>query len=254
MSGKLGTALSMRALISGNQARQWEMLKLVDRFVVLTDWGLRAVIANGAPPGKVALNRLGLGHANPMRKPGPEERPTGIPIVVGYLGRFDTIKGVYDLVRALTNLPRSVSLQVELRGPVSNENERQCALELRALAKDDARLSVRPFVPNAEVPRILAGYDVLCCPAVCVEGGPTAALEAQAVGTPVIGTRIGGLAELVTDGIDGRLVPPGDWRALSAVLQELAREPATIDRWRMALPPVRTMDQVAADYLELYVA
>ena len=67
--------------------------------------------------------------------------------------------------------------------------------------------------------------------------------------------RIGGLAELVVDGVSGRLVPPGDWRALAACLQAIAREPhATVDRWRRALPPARTMDDVAADYLELYRA
>jgi glycosyltransferase involved in cell wall biosynthesis len=88
---------------------------------------------------------------------------------------------------------------------------------------------------------------------VCLEGGPTVAIEAHAVGTPVIGTRIGGLAELVTDGVNGRLIPPGAWRALADALRDMAKNPVgTIDRWRLALPPARTMDQVAADYLTLY--
>jgi len=110
-------------------------------------------------------------------------------------------------------------------------------------------------VSETEALRVLADYDVLCCPAVCLEGGPTVAIEAHAVGTPVIGTRIGGLAELVTNGVDGRLVPPGDWRALAGALRDMAENPAgTIDRWRLALPPARTMDQVAADYLSLYAS
>ena len=81
------------------------------------------------------------------------------------------------------------------------------------------------------------------------------AIEAHAVGTPVIGTRIGGLAELITDGENGRLVRPGDWRALANVLREVATDPRqTIDRWRKALPPARTMNEIAADYLTLYAA
>jgi glycosyltransferase involved in cell wall biosynthesis len=108
-------------------------------------------------------------------------------------------------------------------------------------------------VTSAGTHDVLAGYDVLCCPSVCAEGGPTAAIEAHAVGTPVIGTRIGGLAELVTDGVNGRLVPPGDWRALASALADLARDPAgTVDRWRLALPRARTMDEIAADYEALY--
>ena len=69
-------------------------------------------------------------------------------------------------------------------------------------------MTFAPAVTAIEVPQILAGYDVLCCPAVCLEGGPTVAIEAHAVGTPVIGTRIGGLAELITDGVNGKLVRP----------------------------------------------
>ena len=100
---------------------------------------------------------------------------------------------------------------------------------------------------------MIAGYDVLCCPAICLEGGPTVALEAQACGTPVIGTRIGGLAELVREGIDGALVTPGEWRALSRLIGSIVADPAaTVDLWRRNLPQPRTMDEVASDYLRLY--
>ena len=78
------------------------------------------------------------------------------------------------------------------------------------------------------------------------------AIEAHAVGTPVIGSRIGGLAELVTDGVNGRLVAAGDVPALAAVLREIADAPGAVDRWRGALPAARTMDDVAADTLRMY--
>ena len=114
-------------------------------------------------------------------------------------------------------------------------------------------MQLAPAVPSAAAPATLRTYDVLCCPSVCLEGGPTVALEARAAGTPVIGTAIGGLAEMIADGVDGRLVAPGDWRALARVLLEVANNPrGTIDQWRAALPPVRTMDDVAADHRALY--
>jgi glycosyltransferase involved in cell wall biosynthesis len=78
------------------------------------------------------------------------------------------------------------------------------------------------------------------------------ALEALAVGTPVIGTRIGGLAEIVEDGVNGRLVEAGDWRALADVLRTIGRDRAVVDTWRRGIGPVRTMDDVAADYEALY--
>jgi len=253
--GRLATALAMPDLIERNQAAQREMLSTVDRFVLLTEWALGAAAANGAPRDKLALNRLGLSQGKVVAKPGPDERPTGRPITIGYLGRFEAIKGVHDLARATASLPRDVAVHVEFRGPARTEAERSVLGELRVLAAKDPRITFADAVPEADALQVLAGYDALCCPSVCLEGGPTVAIEAHAVGTPVIGTRIGGLAELVTDGLNGGLVAPGDWCALAGVLAALAADPAgTIDRWRRNLPPARTMDQIAADYLAVYAA
>ena len=255
LSGGLGTALSMPDLIQHNQAMQREMMSVVDRFVLLTDWALGAAAANGAPRDRLAVNRLGLSQGKVLAKPGPDEQPTGRPITIGYLGRFDPIKGVHDLARAAASLAPDVRFLVEFRGPVRTEADRAVLRALRILTAKDSRITFADAVPAADALQILAGYDVVCCPSVCLEGGPTVAIEAHAVGTPVIGTRMGGLAELVTDGLNGRLVAPGDWRALAGVLGALAEDPSgTIDRWRRKLPPARTMDQIAADYLTVYAA
>ena len=101
----------------------------------------------------------------------------------------------------------------------------------------------------------MRSYDVLCCPSRCLEGGPTAGLEALAAGTPVIAADAGGLAEVIDHGINGRLVPPGDVDALTQAIEDVARHPGeTLDRWRERLPRPRTMREVAADYLALYAA
>lgn len=255
LPGKMGAALAMSDLIGHNAAKQREMLETIDSFVVLTKWAQEAVAANGAPRDKLVLNRLGLSCDNFTKKPGPEIAATKLPIKLGYLGRFDQIKGVDDLAHAIASLPRDAAFLMEFRGPVNSDLERGVKDRLRTITKDDPRVIFAPAVPQRSVQNVLKSYDVLCCPSVCLEGGPTVAIEAQAVGTPVIGTRIGGLAELVTDGLNGRLVPPGDWGALSDVLAQVVANPRdTIDVWRRALPPVRTMDAVAADYLDLYVA
>jgi glycosyltransferase involved in cell wall biosynthesis len=253
LPGRAATALAMTDLIARNLVRQHELLRRVDAFVVLTEWARRAVIANGAPADKVVLNRLGVAHDGVARKPGPDAMPTRSPIAVGYLGRFDPIKGVCDLARAVASLPRDVPVRVELRGAIATAAERACADDVRRIAGRDPRVQLAPRVPSRAVPELLRTYDVLCCPSVCLEGGPTVALEARAAGTPVIGTAIGGLAEMIADGVDGRLVAPGDWRALARALKDVAMTPRdTIDRWRAALPAVRTMDDVAADYRALY--
>jgi glycosyltransferase involved in cell wall biosynthesis len=77
----------------------------------------------------------------------------------------------------------------------------------------------------------------------------------MAVGTPVIATRVGNPIELIEDGVNGRLVTPGSVLELTAALLEAATHPeSTIDVWRRGLGPVRTMDDIARDYMALYAA
>ncbi|MDX2039960.1 MAG: glycosyltransferase [Acidobacteriota bacterium] len=263
LPGKFGTALGMSNQIARNQTMQRELLETADKFVLLTEWALNAVAANGAPREKLALNRLGLSWksvSSPRVSKGFNSGAEALAyaratdtIKVGYLGRFEAIKGVKDLARAVASLPESLPLSVEFRGPVKSPAEQSLVNGIKTLIGNRASVSFAPAVSAEDVPAVLAGYDVLCCPSLCLEGGPTVAIEAHAVGTPVIGTAIGGLAELVTDGVNGRLVKPGDWRALAEVLAEVATNPGeTIDRWRTKLPAARTMDEIAADYQELY--
>lgn len=253
LPGRAGTALGMTGLVARNRRLQTELLDAVERFVVLTEAAQQIVVANGAPTGKVVVNRLGIAGHGGRPKPGPDEEPTRRPVRLGYLGRFDPVKGVHDLARAVAATARDTPFRLEFRGPVETPVERQVLREVKEILHGDPRVHFLPAVAPAEVPPVLARWDVLICPSVCAEGGPTVALEAFAVGTPVVGTRIGGLAEIVEDSVSGRLFAPGDWRELSRLLAALATSPAsTVDRWRAALPVPRTMADVARDYLALF--
>jgi glycosyltransferase involved in cell wall biosynthesis len=117
----------------------------------------------------------------------------------------------------------------------------------------DSRVSVGDGVLPDEVADLLRTFDILCCPSRCLEGGPTVGLEALAAGVPVIAASVGGVAEIVEDGVNARLVPPGGIDRLTAALVEVARDPdGTICRWKHRLPTPRTMGEVARDYLSLY--
>jgi len=79
---------------------------------------------------------------------------------------------------------------------------------------------------------VLADLDVLVQPSTEPEGFPRSAMEASAMGVPVIATGHGGVAEIVRDGVHGRLVPPGDRTALAEACVELAVD--DVRRARMA--------------------
>jgi glycosyltransferase involved in cell wall biosynthesis len=76
----------------------------------------------------------------------------------------------------------------------------------------------------------LAAADVLVAPSVPTSGGkregiPVVLMEAMATGLPVVASRLSGIPELVTDGVSGLLVPPGDDAALADALASLAADP-----------------------------
>jgi len=208
------------------------------------------LIANGAPPAKITLNRLG---ARFTPRPAPMRR-AGSLLTVAYVGRFDPVKGVDDFARAIALVPPSAPIRFEFHGPVQYMTEHTVVTRLKSIVGPDAWVTFGGELDAAGIRTLLERVDVICCPSRVVEGGPTIALEANAAGVPVVGSAIPALSELVRDDVDGRLYPAGDARALAAIFKELAANPGRVDEWRSNLSAVRTMDDVTADYLAMYNA
>ncbi|MFF0298207.1 glycosyltransferase [Kitasatospora sp. NPDC004614] len=77
---------------------------------------------------------------------------------------------------------------------------------------------------RGDVPALLPGLDVFCLSS-RQEGLPVALMEAMTSGLPSVVTRVGGMPEVLDDGVEGRLVPPGDPAELVTALKELAADP-----------------------------
>ena len=250
--GRLGTGLGMAASITRDASHQRELAGLADVQVVLNEAGRRILAANGVPADRIVLNRLGIDQRS-VRKPSVEQAPTRRPVRVGFVGRIDRSKGLRELMLAVASLPATTPMTLDIIGPALSTGSASFYEELQRLVAGDARVSFKPAVASAAVPALLARFDVVCCPSSGFENGPTVALEAMAVGTPLIASRIGNLAEIVQDGVNGRLVAAGDVAALAAALREVTEAPdRTIDTWRRALGGVRTLDEITADYLAMY--
>ena len=252
LPGKIGTALGMTDLIERNMRRQRAMFEAIDAFVVLTDHAARIVRTNGAPDGKVVVNRLGVRH-EVVEAAAPRQHPPDDVVRAGYVGRFEDVKGVVDLAEAMRRVPADVPIRLELRGPAETSADRDVKARVAALTASDPRVTIGDAVSPAQVIDLLRTYDVLCCPSRCLEGGPTVALEAMAAGVPVVAASVGGVAEVVQDGVNARLVQPGAIDQLTDALIEIARNPrTTIREWTRKLPSARTMRDVATDSLALY--
>jgi glycosyltransferase involved in cell wall biosynthesis len=214
-------ALTARALAAGTAVtdhglpgRTWGGLvnRLFDRFLAVSRFSARLL---GAPPGRT---RVIYGGADPRRfAPEPGADRDGVLFV----GRLTPHKGVDRLLRAL---PAGAALRVAgSAGHDPRPPERDYPDLLRRLA-EGREVSFLGPVPDPTLPGLYRRAAVLALPSVdrtCYgrhvpvsELLGLAALEAMASGTPVVASRIGGLAEVVVDGETGFLVEPGDVEAL----------------------------------------
>lgn len=127
-----------------------------------------------------------------------------------FVGQIEQHKGVFDLLAAASQL--STDVRVEFVGDGS------ALAELKRLATGDHRFVFRGRLAPDDVPRALAGATAVVVPSRCLENAPLTITDALAAGIPVIATRVGGIPELVHDGQNGWLIPPGDIPALMRAL------------------------------------
>ena len=151
--------------------------------------------------------------------------------VITFVGRIQPHKGPEVLIRAIAELvSHSPQLRPKLRvfivGGASgvNGSEVERLKELANWLNIDDVISFLPPVPRNELPNWYRAADLVCVPSYSESFG-LVALEAQACGTPVVATAVGGLRTAVADGISGVLVDGHDPRAWSSVLARLLQEP-----------------------------
>jgi glycosyltransferase involved in cell wall biosynthesis len=242
--------LRIPAFIASSRRRFHDFIRNVDHVIAVCDW-VRAVLErNGVPPERITLCRQGLSQAvsDPAPRAGRGRRG---PLRIGYFGRIDRAKGPDLLARALRMIPDAL-VQVDIFAIRQAVGSDQIYDWLAAHAQQDSRLTLRTAVAPDKVVGVMADYDLIAVPSRGLETGPLVALEAFAAGVPVVGANLGGIAELVRDGVDGILVAPDDAAAWAATIRQLAENRHSIEALRVRIEPPRTMDEAADDMATLY--
>lgn len=141
--------------------------------------------------------------------------PLEAPLLVT-VGRLTPVKGVDVAIRALEHLPDAVLIVV-------GEGEQRAELEALA-APWGERVRFVGQQPNDRALRFVRAADIFVLSSY-TEGLSHVLLEALSVGTPAVATAVGGNPEVLADGVNGLLVPPGDPRALAAAIERLLADP-----------------------------
>ena len=152
-------------------------------------------------------------------------------LIVTFVGRIQPHKGPEVLIRATSELVKHSpqmrpQLIVNIIGGASGANteEVERLKELATWLGIDDVIAFAPPVPRADLVHWYRAADLVCVPSYSESFG-LVALEAQACGTPVVATAVGGLRTAVADGISGVLVDGHDPKAWSSVIARLLQEP-----------------------------
>lgn len=181
------------------------------------------VVYNPAPPVSPVERRRGQLAAREL--PG-----SGGPIV-GLVARFTPGKGLHVLIEAAARLcARWPQIQIEMVGAPDPQNPGDASY-VRRLEARVAELglgsNVRWAGYHSNPGPYFAHFEVLALPSVDNgDGVPMVALEAAQWGVPIVAARAGGIPEVVRDGVNGLLVPPGDENALATALERVFGDPA----------------------------
>lgn len=129
--------------------------------------------------------------------------PPDVKLLVG-IGRMSFEKGFQLAINAAEQLPNTHLLLV------GAGDDRAALQQMATQSTARGRISFTGYLPNQQLPDVLAAADLCLLPTLRNEGLPITLLEAMASGTPIVATNVGGIAAAVTDGQDSLLFPMGD--------------------------------------------
>jgi len=250
---KFGTALRTRELVSKRQSTVKKFLGKMDHIIAVCQWVFDALVINGIPTEKITLCRQELTQDSlretderTITEEFVSDRSKAIKLV--FLGRLDPTKGVDLLISALQLIPEH-PVTLDIYGVSQGDGGVTYESQLRSSVAQDYRIQFRQPVPSGEIIKTLRQYDALVVPSRWMETGPLVVLEAFAAGIPVIGSNLGGIRELVTDGLNGFLVNPQNFSDLSGAIVKFQNAKFQKNRFKNATienkkPLAKKMDDI----------
>jgi D-inositol-3-phosphate glycosyltransferase len=184
-----------------------------------------------ANPERICVSPPGVDHT--VFRPGSKDRARarlglGPGPIVAFVGRIQPLKGVDVAIEAIARIEGARLLVVGgPSGPVGEAEQER--LETMAAARAPGRVSFLPPRPHADIACVYRAADAVIVPSRSESFG-LVAVEAQSCGTPVVASRVGGLAYAIADDMSGFLIPGHDPADFAAALRRILDDPVTAAR------------------------
>ena len=197
---------------------------ITEKFIAVSKMLCQQLISEGIPPDKIVTvyNGLEIEKYNPETSGLTVRQEFNISpdaVVAGIVARLHPVKGHPCLFQAMAEVVRKLpNLLLMVVGAGPDKTKLQELADRLGIGKNVIFTGFRK-----DIPEIISALDFLVLPSVC-EGLGLSIMEGMAMKKPVLATRVGGIPEIITSGIDGLLVPPADVPALAAGIQQLAAD------------------------------
>lgn len=188
---------------------------------------------------------LSLGVEWPAPDPAPQ-RGAHEPLRFTYIGSLAWQKGVHLLLETFQQVQGDASLWI------AGDPHFDAAYTHSLQQMADPRVRFLGKLDRQQVWRALAQTDMVVAPSLCFESFSLLVHEAFAARVPVMASRLGALAEVVHDGVDGMLVTPGGAAAWRHALQSVVDQPAQLAQLRAGIRQPLTVDEHVMRLLEIY--
>jgi len=203
--------------------------------------------SNGVDPRRIVVSPNGVA----KRPRAMASKPRAPRLRLALIGTLLPYKGAHVALEAIRLLPGD-RIELHVYGDLDQPaTVHRYAATLLPLAEGQPVAFHGRFSPD-EVWSILRHSDVVIVPSLWYENAPMTILEAFASRTPVIASALGGMAELIQDGVNGLLFEPGNPADLALCVNRLLEDPDEIERLASAAPKVKDADECASDYEALY--
>lgn len=217
-------------------------LDLVDLFVAPSGTLLERFVEWGIPRERMLLEDYGRVPA-PTVGDAPRQAPHDS---LGIFGQLNPFKGIDVLLRAMRRLGEG-GPHLRVHGANLDLQEHSFRDEISSLLADlDDRVSDLGPYPPERAGEMMAAVDWVVVPSVWWENSPLVIQEAFAQRRPVICSDVGGMAEKVTDGLNGLHFRVGDADSLAAAIRRAVATEGLWERLREGIPPVHSMSDHAA--------
>ncbi len=234
-------------------------------------WGKRVIVISrvigrhmiddfGVAPDRISLIHRGVDLSQfPFRStqydPHREAKPR--PFRVINIGRFSPIKGQVEFLKAVHQAWREVpNLEVWLVGSEAKGKRKYTDLIERTIRQLGLGHMVKLLGTRRDIPELLWQSDLLVLSTLVPEAFGRVVIEAGAVGTPVVATKVGGVLDIIDSEDNGMLVPPGDIHAMAEAMVHLLKDrekaQAFAVKLRAKVEQQFTLDEMVEKTLAVY--